>query len=324
MRVATLIAAAFILSARAVRSAPFAVWSLVLATGLCSLCGGYTLAAGRDELLAEAHEKYVNDVDAIKSLLFDKLAPDDASVYRSVAFRVLPDDYEFGAGAYVLNGQRRVELCVGFFRALEMSIDAEVIEQAYGPRGFFARYANYVALRRAQNNDLRERGRDIQFIKSPYEFAGMSDNRIDAFDANQQLRRIRAGFYSQALSFVLAHELAHHVRGHQPPKRGETAAVRREHEQDADDWASSVLIEHQMFPTSGRFSLMMLAFVPDVSPETANLKDHPGEIARIEKMYFVTKQALPQMQSRLDALARREVEREFDRELESIKRQSLR
>jgi hypothetical protein len=270
--------------------------------------------AEREKILDEFQEISQRNIEKLRKLLFSDLDASDAEIYSQIEFRTPRTDYPDLAWATVRNGKPIVEIDVGFLRSLPMNVDALVMEQSLSRPGLFVRYARYVARSLKANRARMAKGERPAWIMSPYEFVGMSDREMDEFDDNPKLLSYRHGAFANAMAFVLAHEVGHHVLGH-AGRRAVDGSKARQWEREADAWAIKVLARHGVMPIGGMVPLLMDLATTTEQAQIDQDRSHPTDEQRVRAMVAGSIEALPllhsliQQSGKTEAEVRSEIER---------------
>ena len=202
--------------------------------------------AERQKLIDESIGDAQQIISNIRPVLFANLNPQERRIYDRINFRITGDNAAWSVWGFINEGGSRViEIDIGYIQKIEMMTDALFLEQIK-ERDIILPYVRYVV------DQLQHRA---TFIKSPYQFIGMSIAEMDAFDADQETQKLRMSAVVNSIAFVLAHEVGHHVSGHydNPPKDPES---QRAAERQADNWAIQQMVKAHMSPLGGLVPLM--------------------------------------------------------------------
>jgi len=230
----------------------------------------------RSGTLEEMQRVYASNIAKTRQIIFAGLDPREAALERRLDYRVpLSDDIQIARALPFTND---IELGVGFLRALEMLIDAGIIQESFNRPGFMNRYIDYVVLQ------WRRRATSI---KSPYEFAGWNESQIDRFTANKSLQEQHMNLFSQNLALVMAHEAAHHILGHTKDIT-EDKAVRRVREEQADAWAVTHLLKANIWPAGGTLLLHYFYKLDEDAILHEDRREHPADLRRIRALLQAT------------------------------------
>jgi hypothetical protein len=233
--------------------------------------------------LADLRSDYLEAISKISGLIFRNLTPTEQSVFDQIDIRVpLSDDPTIARALPPRNGVRPIEISVGHIRALEMIVDAAVVREFKGQPRFLQEYIEYILSRWDVNRGRYLQGLSPLRIQNPFEFGHLSDRQAD------QIREYRgktsgAAFYN-ALSFLLAHEVGHHMLGH-PGHVPESLADSRSRERDADDWATHILLRNGGNPLAGLYVLVFHFVQTDGGLKGELNSTHPADVRRIKAMY---------------------------------------
>jgi hypothetical protein len=238
--------------------------------------------AQRQEDLRDVVKNANKVVDGVREPLFGNLTGAEAKKYKEIVFRVTDKDSLSRAYGYVEHGTPVVEIDEGYFRQISMMAEAQLIEQAQGKLVLIP-YIRYVVL------SWREKA---TFIKDPTRFTNFDfDTILDKPDG----ARAWSKMITNAMAFVVAHEVGHHVLGHYDKPRPTDADKLRQMETDADEWAIHRL-EHatpHFTPLSGVLPLIFDYYITASPIEKESNSTHPADLRRISRMFEAMKAALP-------------------------------
>jgi hypothetical protein len=235
----------------------------------------------------------------IRPPLFDDLPKSEAQIYKRIEFNVSDDSHHMIAYASKKNGVRRVTLSEGMGRTIELSADALMIEWHYNKPKFTAEYMNMVFKRAVRNEQKAAQGLAPERIPSPYDFAGWSKSDLEAFISDPQMHLEEMRLFEGAFSFVLAHEVAHHVLGHEDtPAKND--AEQRERETQADAWAIDLMVRKRISPVTGIIP-MLLSYTMGLNPINREVEsDHPADARRLLEMYEGLNKRLPEFKESIE------------------------
>ena len=232
-------------------------------------------------------------VEDIRSKLFVGLPASEQQIYDQIVFSVSSDS-AINAYATHKGGQRRVVLTEGIGRATELNTDAFLIDQMYHRSGFLGDYMNFVCTRYQSNNKRYSQGLPPNKIPSPYEYAGWTDRDLTNFYADRDINHARNVALGGAFAFILAHEVAHQIKGHVDlPHSSLSLAQRRQNETEADAWAIDLLVKKKLNPVDGMIPLLFFFFTDQHPISDENVSDHPADERRLLAMYQGLSDRLP-------------------------------
>jgi hypothetical protein len=248
------------------------------------------MAQTRSSGLRELQDTYTEIVTRIRGVLFRGLSPEERAIYDDIEFRITLDDNPSPSRARALrrDGDRLVELSVGYARTLDMIVDAAVIGEERGDEfGFVNDYVTNVLERWRTNWDRNSKGLPNLRIPTPYDFANLTPRQTDRLESDPRLNQKRNGVFGNALAFVLGHEVGHHVLGHLESRPVDKAESRRR-EAAADAWSIHLMLRNGANPLGGAYALLFDYLAGDnLGQELAST--HPADIRRIQAMYAETK-----------------------------------
>lgn len=249
-------------------------------------------AAEREKLLEESAKAAEQYIAVVRPQAFRNLTGKEREIYEQITFKVTKDDSAWESSSFIdKDGERVVEIDVGYVRSIEMMVDAFLLEELRNQE-FLADYIRYVASQLSQK---------ATFIKSPYEFLGMSDTEMDKFFEEKGLQRQRVAAVANTIAFVLAHEVGHHVLGH-TDDRPEARQAKLAAEREADAWAVQQLVSVHFPPLAGVVPLLFdFYFEPLGSPDQGT---HPTSIERVHALFQAMRDAAPQFRTDVEAQGR--------------------
>jgi hypothetical protein len=239
-------------------------------------------------------------VAELRPKLFGNLPPSEAAIYASVRFDVSPEDKIMNAYAFKDSGVRRITLTEAIGRAIELNVDALLMEQLYHKDNFMGEYMLYICTRYARNNDRYAQGLSPEHIASPYERAHWSDKDFDEFYADKDINSARGKLVGGAFAFLLAHEMGHHVLGHVDHPTTDKE-VRRSMEAAADAWAIDLLVTKNVSPVSGIVPMLFFYYTTRHPVASEVYKDHPADVRRMLAMYEGAHARLPSFRASIEA-----------------------
>jgi hypothetical protein len=224
-------------------------------------------------------EKIIN---LLRPALFGNLTGVEAKIYKQITFHVSDQEALSRADSRLDDGTRIVEIDEGYGRQIEMMAEAEVIESQQN-RPVVVPYIRYVVLSWRHH---------ATFIKGPSAFA-----HIDFEGLLEKPEVVKAWnkMTSNAIAFVIAHEVGHHVLGHCDNPLPRDPDKLRQMELDADAWAIERLEKAtpHFSPLSGLLPLIFDYYITPKPIENETRSNHPADLRRIHKMFDAMEQDLP-------------------------------
>jgi IrrE N-terminal-like domain len=264
---------------------------------------------GSSKLGAQSYPGQANDVDAsvastsliiaqLRPLLFNDLPDEELGIYKTIHFEVSPDSHHSSAFASKKNSVRYVTMTEGMGRTIELSSDALIIEWFYNKPGFTSQYMKSVLSLAVENDKRAKQGQTPVHIPAPVDFAGWSRADKDKFGTDAEIHSSEMKLWEGAFSFVLAHEVAHHILGHEDSE-ADSPADQRQRETDADAWAIDLLVRKGVSPVAGIIP-MLFSYELGLTPlqETG---DHPADARRLLAMYEGLSERLPTFKASIQA-----------------------
>jgi hypothetical protein len=241
----------------------------------------------RRELLAQSQKNAEEYVRAIRPPMFSGLRGEEATIYRDIKFRVSDDDAAWRTSSYVEDGTRIVEMDVGYVRKVEMLAEAVMLESMLDKQVLIP-YIRYVA------KSLNDKA---TFIKSPSTFERVDPSRID----NEPVRhKQEIAMVLNALAFVLAHEVGHHVLGHYDKPIPDDMDARRKMEGDADAWALQRCVQAHFSPLGGALAVMFEYYTTPQPIRHEEEVNHPADVRRLHAIFEAMIGALPEFRADIE------------------------
>jgi len=227
-------------------------------------------------------------INVLRPALFGNLPGSEAKIYEQITFRVSKEEAVSQAGSWVDDGKRIVEIDEGYGRQIEMMAEAQLIENQLN-RPVLIPYIQYVVLSWRQH---------ATFIKDPSAFAQFN---FDGFLAKPEGSLAWNKLSSNAIAFVLAHEVGHHVLGH-CDKPTQDVEVLRQRELDADSWAIARLenAKPHFTPLGGILPLLFDYYITPTPIANEARSNHPADLRRIHKMFEAMEESLPQYRADIE------------------------
>jgi len=135
-------------------------------------------------LLVESREDAKKIIEATRPIIFKTLSPAGRKIYNKIRFDVPITDSGWHSVSFVddKDGSYVTEIDVGYVRAIEMIVDASVIEQMEDRR-VLAPDVRFVA---------SELSKKKTYIQGPYQYVHMTKREIDEFFDDKDLQLLRA------------------------------------------------------------------------------------------------------------------------------------
>ncbi|SFU05820.1 hypothetical protein SAMN05444141_107199 [Pseudovibrio denitrificans] len=187
------------------------------------------------------------DINSIvKPALLNAMLPKERRIAEAVNIVVVVDERIGRVVAFIDNfSQRKIEISTGFLALIGASIDANLIAGKWGYLKEIGEYKNKIAnFLRGARREIREGGTPIK-PESFAEYVGLPDDQYKKFSKSKEYDYSFSVAMRVMLSFVLAHEYAHHVFNHfentpasclNAPLGEDCLKARRAQEDEADDF----------------------------------------------------------------------------------------
>jgi hypothetical protein len=269
----------------------------IVAATLIVLCGSAVRAA--EPLPEFFREETIHITELVVAQLRETLPAPEKQILDSIKF-VYPNDLTQIASpsAYKVGGKRIVSMNVGFYRTLGGFGDLAVISQGTGrPTGD---YMPHVIPKLINNSRLPPEKRE--HIKYPYDFYGIPEKDAVKLRQRQDLSEIYAAITLGGLSFVVAHEIAHHVLGHiDNPLKANDLEGSRNREEAADAWACRALLRTGYLPLGAIYALKIYYHLDQDAIAHERERTHPAELRRFEAAIDSSLEGLPLFKERIKA-----------------------
>jgi hypothetical protein len=224
-------------------------------------------------------EKIIN---VLRPALFGNLTGAEAKIYKGITFHVSDQEALSRADSRLDDGTRIVEIDEGYGRQIEMMAEAEMIEGQQN-RPVLIPYIQYVVLSWRQH---------ATFIRDPSAFAHFD---FEGLLDKPEMAKAWDKMSSNAIAFVIAHEVGHHVLGHCDNPLPKDPDKLRQMELDADAWAIERLEKAtpHFSPLSGLLPLIFDYYITPKPIENETRSNHPADLRRIHKMFAAMERDLP-------------------------------
>jgi hypothetical protein len=225
-----------------------------------------------------AQESGPKDMEAdlllLKKTIEEKLTPNERTASRDIRLW-LPNTLALShVGAYRdIAGKRNIAINVGMtLRLLELSKAIFLENKLIHDERYWLGYARYLAYSDQFGGQFITADEfATRYLGSSFE---VELNKLSPADFQSQ-----QNIYANAMAFVVAHEIAHHVLGHlDDPDFSGTA--RRRREEAADSWAASATYNAGFMPVASVFTMLLLNEAYERSEKVGANSSHPAPISR--------------------------------------------
>jgi hypothetical protein len=221
----------------------------------------------------EIQKEIFDQLVSTKQLLSPALTADERLVTDSIWFNVPNSLTMTHVGAYEEDGRNVISFNVGMnvrLRELAMAIAlAREFDTDFSYLEGYIRYLTYAE---------RFGGKFIDASS----FASINDNSLQVRTGKSitpDLAKAANNTFVSMLTFVVAHELAHHVLGHTQDDDA-TPSHKRKQEIDADSWAMKKCMKAGFNPQAFTFALLLFNEAYERKNETNEYSMHPAPIER--------------------------------------------
>ena len=235
-------------------------------------------SAERRKLLEETAREVLSNIETIRKTVFANLPLDQSSIVNQIKFLVPQagdDDINNCFAGRNAQNVRVVIIGPAFSRCLRMFIEAQLIARAKGQPALSTRYIDYVLDRWKQNLALRNAAQPPLFIEAPQTYMGAPPDLLKAIEEPASV------LYGASLAFAMAHEVGHHILGHDVASKKQSI----ERERDADSWAMGTLLASGQPPAAG---LMVISYFSALFEVEGASATHPADADRAREMIVRT------------------------------------
>lgn len=196
----------------------------------------------------------------IKPTLFRAFTKKERILSRNIDVDVVLDSRVSRVRALPGNGKRKIEISTGFLSLIGHLIDANIISNRFNKRDKLASYnlliSNYM---RTYQDRVRE-GLDLSWPEPFHKYIGIDDETYNRIYRSNEYDQVFSLNMRIVLSYILAHEYAHHILGHLTTKIPRDAEESRRNEDEADDFSIRVnwMLGNNPLPVANYFMLFTM------------------------------------------------------------------
>ncbi|MGO8316037.1 hypothetical protein ACC848_05655 [Rhizobium johnstonii] len=244
---------------------------------------------------------------------FAKNAPDlDSQIIKSIRIEVDGRDHDvYGVRAQIINGRREIIIPIGFIAA------------TYDVNIAFADKLRYSAISYIKTDDLSEyikyvsdtlKESDIGVRTSGYipeimnfcVFRKLAKEECAARDSDPDLLKIVSRIEYSALSFVIGHEIGHHVRGHLGNGKlrflTEREVSSQSMETEADIYSTKSMIRSEQLVDGAMATMFLFSYLKGEAALTNSSDDHPPPLCRWITLLETQLEELPKCEKLMQML----------------------
>lgn len=180
-------------------------------------------------------QRDINNI--IKPTLFRTFTKKERIVSKNINVNVVLDSNVSRVRALPGNGTRKIEISTGFLSLIGHLIDANIISNRFNRRDKLASYnlliSNYI---RTYQERVRK-GADLSWPESFHKHIGIDEQTYNRIYRSKEYDQVFSLNMRVVLSYILAHEYAHHIFGHLTTKVPSNTVESRYNEDEADDFS---------------------------------------------------------------------------------------
>lgn len=231
----------------------------------------------------------------IKQRLYPLLTSAERRVLRSIRFRLSPS-WNINAYAYMSGRERVVRIDTGYLSSIDQVSLAFVVDNVLGYPGCYEDYVQYLLDGIAANSKMvmqrRRASRGVEGVWGRAQRSRSACNGVTPteFQRDPDAGDAYAGFVEGGLSFMILHEIAHHVLGHVESASGDiTLSQSRTNETEADIWAFEKGLAIRVNPVAGIASWTFLSALDGEDLTRERSSTHPLTLKRFQRMLKVVR-----------------------------------
>jgi len=139
--------------------------------------------------------------------------------------------------AFSSNGGRKIEISTGFLSLISHMIDANIVSNQFNKQSKLAAYNQTISSFVTSYQDRVRREENSTWPVPFHTFVGIGDDIYNELYRSKQYDQVFSMSLRIVLSYILAHEFAHHVLGHLTVKKPSNLEESRRNEDEADDFS---------------------------------------------------------------------------------------
>lgn len=179
-----------------------------------------------------------NDIDnIIRPTIMKTFTGKERLLAKDIVVDVVMDTNISRVRAFSSDGLRKIEISTGFLSLISHMIDANIVAERFGKQSKLAAYHRLISSFVSSYQDHVRRGQ-LSFWPEPFhKFVGIGDDIYERLYKSDKYDEIFSMSLRVVLSYVLAHEFAHHIFGHLTVKIPKNPKESRRNEDEADDFS---------------------------------------------------------------------------------------
>lgn len=139
--------------------------------------------------------------------------------------------------AFSSNGERKIEISTGLLSLISHMIDANIVSIQFNKESKLAAYHHVISSFITSYQDRVRRGQNSTWPVPFHTFVGIGDDAYNELYRSKQYDQVFSMSLRVVLSYILAHEFAHHILGHLTVKKPSNIEESRRNEDEADDFS---------------------------------------------------------------------------------------
>lgn len=235
-------------------------------------------------------------INNIRRILDSHITYAERRIARSIEFRV-SRSWNVNAYAYKNGEKRLVIIDLGFISSIDQVSLAYVVDNELGYAGCYEEYVKYLLDVIAENSELVSQRKSVSrrldgvWTKAKRRGSACYGATEREFFYTEGAGDFYAGSVEGILSFMILHEIAHHVLGHvNKSSERMTFSLSQEHETAADRWAFEKGFEIRVNPIAGLASWVFLSALDGVDLTQELTSTHPLTLRRFKRMLEVVEE----------------------------------
>jgi hypothetical protein len=170
---------------------------------------------------------------------------------------------------------RKISISFSFIDQIIAVVDAVILADFLGNRDMASEYLFLLIENMIENTNNYKQGKS--FISPPHfaVYAGMSNQKFSEITSTPGYAEIRDDAITDAIGFVLLHEIAHHVLGHVNKKNSIA------HERDADSFSLKYGVKAGLEPMFGVLPFWYYSAIEEAGVKLS--EKHPSPMCRTSK-----------------------------------------